>query len=124
MLRRPPSSTRPATLFPYPTIFRSLRRLVVVAVWRRHAGAEQVRRGLHVGRDHAFLDQLVRVVALDHAGLRDLTLRAEHEAHLGGLEVDRAALAPRLVEHLVRSEERRVGKECVRTWRSRWEPYH
>src|SRR3546814_1348008 len=24
----------------------------------------------------------------------------------------------------VRSEERRVGKECVRTCRSRWEPYH
>src|SRR3546814_20233684 len=24
----------------------------------------------------------------------------------------------------VRSEERRVGKECVRTCRSRWTPYH
>src|SRR3546814_15255851 len=24
----------------------------------------------------------------------------------------------------VRSEERRVGKECVRTCRSRWSPYH
>src|SRR3546814_16754098 len=23
-----------------------------------------------------------------------------------------------------RSEERRVGKACVRTWRSRWSPYH
>src|SRR3546814_14096011 len=23
-----------------------------------------------------------------------------------------------------RSEERRVGKECVRTYRSRWSPYH
>src|SRR3546814_17976328 len=23
-----------------------------------------------------------------------------------------------------RSEERRVGKECVRTFRSRWSPYH
>src|SRR3546814_13616840 len=26
--------------------------------------------------------------------------------------------------HLVRSEERRVGKECVCTCRSRWSPYH
>src|SRR3546814_18340797 len=26
--------------------------------------------------------------------------------------------------HGVRSEERRVGKECVRTCRSRWSPYH
>src|SRR3546814_15410525 len=24
----------------------------------------------------------------------------------------------------IRSEERRVGKECVRTCRSRWSPYH
>src|SRR3546814_9239583 len=26
--------------------------------------------------------------------------------------------------HEVRSEERRVGKECVSTCRSRWSPYH
>src|SRR3546814_3092765 len=25
---------------------------------------------------------------------------------------------------VIRSEERRVGKECVRTCRSRWSPYH
>src|SRR3546814_13642168 len=28
------------------------------------------------------------------------------------------------VDTLLRSEERRVGKECVRTCRSRWSPYH
>src|SRR3546814_17000916 len=27
-------------------------------------------------------------------------------------------------DFLVRSEERRVGKECVSTCRSRWSPYH
>ena len=26
--------------------------------------------------------------------------------------------------HVVRSEERRVGKECLRLCRSRWSPYH
>src|SRR3546814_9813516 len=26
--------------------------------------------------------------------------------------------------HNIRSEERRVGKECVSTCRSRWSPYH
>ena len=26
--------------------------------------------------------------------------------------------------HFVRSEERRVGKECLRLCRSRWSPYH
>src|SRR3546814_12722818 len=29
-----------------------------------------------------------------------------------------------LVQRLGRSEERRVGKECVSTCRSRWSPYH
>src|SRR3546814_11542515 len=28
------------------------------------------------------------------------------------------------VDRLARSEERRVGKECVSTCRSRWSPYH
>src|SRR3546814_2400199 len=27
-------------------------------------------------------------------------------------------------EYFIRSEERRVGKECVSTCRSRWSPYH
>src|SRR3546814_20163743 len=42
----------------------------------------------------------------------------------------RQKLAPRpamldgLVNEVVRSEERRVGKECVSTCRSRWGPYH
>src|SRR3546814_10639020 len=30
----------------------------------------------------------------------------------------------RIAEYEVRSEERRVGKECVSTCRSRWSPYH
>src|SRR3546814_12278527 len=35
-----------------------------------------------------------------------------------------ATLTERLNEVLSRSEERRVGKECVSTCRSRWSPYH
>src|SRR3546814_1589633 len=31
---------------------------------------------------------------------------------------------PRIANSLPRSEERRVGKECVSTCRSRWSPYH
>src|SRR3546814_1639176 len=31
---------------------------------------------------------------------------------------------PWLGSRLLRSEERRVGKECVSTCRSRWSPYH
>src|SRR3546814_14434425 len=32
--------------------------------------------------------------------------------------------APGPTDDIVRSEERRVGKECVSTCRSRWSPYH
>src|SRR3546814_9690870 len=38
-----------------------------------------------------------------------------------------ATASSRMVEtfwNIVRSEERRVGKECVSTCRSRWSPYH
>src|SRR3546814_1525515 len=36
-----------------------------------------------------------------------------------------AEMADSLADFLrFRSEERRVGKECVRTFRSRWSPYH
>src|SRR3546814_14483789 len=35
-----------------------------------------------------------------------------------------AELAERTTGEAPRSEERRVGKECVSTCRSRWSPYH
>src|SRR3546814_20482934 len=37
---------------------------------------------------------------------------------------DFLGLAPFWAECRARSEERRVGKECVSTCRSRWSPYH
>src|SRR3546814_2775410 len=35
-----------------------------------------------------------------------------------------AGIGRDVVNHAGRSEERRVGKECVSTCRSRWSPYH
>src|SRR3546814_19365367 len=37
---------------------------------------------------------------------------------------DRQLLTIAYALHRLRSEERRVGKECVSTCRSRWSPYH
>src|SRR3546814_14682059 len=61
----------------------------------------------------------------------------DREVHLDLLALDelgkfaqraRAVFGRHFVFHLVdaheRSEERRVGKECVSTCRSRWSPYH
>src|SRR3546814_15408409 len=42
-----------------------------------------------------------------------------------GLRLIRSKIWPRLTTNPSwRSEERRVGKECVSTCRSRWSPYH
>src|SRR3546814_3694714 len=48
--------------------------------------------------------------------------RREPAAFLGAHGHDRD-VAPQL-DSGIRSEERRVGKECVSTCRSRWSPYH
>src|SRR3546814_19664494 len=50
-----------------------------------------------------------------------------NETHFGPLGRDYNRLGVRRIVFLAlhaRSEERRVGKECVSTCRSRWWPYH
>src|SRR3546814_11582318 len=46
-----------------------------------------------------------------------------HEAELLGHRNERTKLSDLQGDHSDRSEERRVGKECVSTCRSRWSPY-
>src|SRR3546814_13127269 len=41
-----------------------------------------------------------------------------------GADRSRSQSAANLTTKPIRSEERRVGKECVSTCRSRWSPYH
>src|SRR3546814_6945434 len=45
-------------------------------------------------------------------------------AIFGRVEASRRHRVAQFVFRLIRSEERRVGKECVSTCRSRWSPYH
>src|SRR3546814_13373132 len=70
------------------------------------------------------------------AGIEDLRCRSVAQARLVGEQriVRPVAVGPEKGSKIfgrllfqagqVRSEERRVGKECVRTCRSRWSPYH
>src|SRR3546814_1664465 len=51
---------------------------------------------------------------------RDLDI-VHHRAALGRQQGGESPLAKLVAQ---RSEERRVGKECVSTCRSRWSPYH
>src|SRR3546814_12699639 len=97
MLRRPPRSTRTDTLFPYTTLFRSDLEIA-------DRGAEA---GIPVHKALVAIEQpfLVKIDEYLEHGLREALVHRE------------AFVGPR-------SEERRVGKECVSTCRSRWSPYH
>src|SRR3546814_16200080 len=97
MLRRPPRSTRTDTLFPYTTLFRS-------ALPRGGGG----------------LFSVWPASTVHHASPRFLSDEFPHRAV--GLTGD---LLPRRYSKASqgRSEERRVGKGCVSTCRSRWSPY-
>src|SRR3546814_14252062 len=50
-------------------------------------------------------------------------LAAGDQADKVACQAEACDLAPSVRQQL-RSEERRVGKECVSTCRSRWSPYH
>src|SRR3546814_14285609 len=79
---------------------------------------------LSVRRAPQRLDLVVQAVAVvgdDAFDHREPVLdRPQFGAKLGVFLADQLDALHRLV----RSEERRVGKECVSTCRSRWSPYH
>src|SRR3546814_10955314 len=119
MIRRPPRSTRTDTLFPYTTLCLSLAALVL--------------RRPHRLRDIFQVHLMADAGARRHGGEIVERLRspaqeliAFHVSLIFKLDVFlerlwRAELAHhhRMVDDKVRSEERRVGKECVSTCRSR-----
>src|SRR3546814_13474809 len=53
---------------------------------------------------------------------RTRLIRTPEKSQLCGIVIYTQKLALR--GRVIRSEERRVGKECVSTCRSRWSPYH
>src|SRR3546814_11280373 len=112
MIRRPPRSKRTDTLFPYTTLFRSaagpLVRPLDLPIVQASGGGAAHRQPF---------DQKRRLANTGGNGLA--TLAANPHAFIQRHVV---ADGRDLFQH--RSEERRVGKECVSTCRSRWSPDH
>src|SRR3546814_13510921 len=100
MIRRPPRSTRTDTLFPYTTLFRSLGVLLAYGIVSPLASR---------------LEQIV-----EEDGEIYHVAKAIIISSLFGNPQPIVIEAARTS----RSEERRVGKGCVSTCRSRWSPYH
>src|SRR3546814_15165178 len=111
MIRRPPRSTRTDTLFPYTTLFRSHRLA---------ERAQALVRGLHPDQRGEGGLVLLRVLA---GGLAEGGAVAfDVEQVVADLE-GQAERVGEAVEAF-RSEERRLGQECVCTCRSRGSPNH
>src|SRR3546814_12220359 len=138
MRRRPPRSTRTDTLFPYTTLFRSRAKI------RRSdaAGSAWPRSGKQAGdlvrcAPDGELQGCVRMLGMSMDRLeRSHAVRRDAAAAEQRLDVRRVPLSSMSSDEALRSrilparaavrrsEERRVGKECVSTFRSRCSPYN
>src|SRR3546814_11515419 len=114
MIRRPPRSTRTDTLFPYPTLFRSIhideastRAVVETSPQRLHC------KVLLIACCVGLCFPMGLVVAFSGPS-------SQPQAGLWKFPSTPSTFA----RPQRRSEERRVGKVCVSTCRSRWSPYH
>src|SRR3546814_11683540 len=111
MIRRPPRSTRTDTLFPYTTLFRSYWGCPIPVIHCAACGPQPV-------PVDALPVALPEDVAFDRPGnplVHHPTWKHTTCPKCGGAgqrDTD------------TRSEERRVGKECVSTCRSLWSQYH
>src|SRR3546814_13908079 len=116
MIRRPPRSTRTDTLFPYTTLFRS------------HTVCQ--RPDSELINIHKLFFKLKPMSTLAEPSVSTATfanaLLAPRSIALIGASSDPKKNTSRPLRFMQqhRSEERRVGKECVSKCRSRWSPYH
>src|SRR3546814_16763487 len=115
MIRRPPRSTRTDPLFPYTTLFRS-------------ATAAQRARPQHRAAQvapAAFVIAEPREEVQEH-GVLSLGVALEAQFREVAFHVEDAAgeLPEAVPRQADRSEERRVGRECVSTCGSRCSPYN
>src|SRR3546814_8870475 len=73
----------------------------------------------------ANLDVAGRIGAIDHEAVGVRPIGQQRHAEESALAVGRQVIdREEQCLRAGRSEERRVGKECVSTCRSRWSPYH
>src|SRR3546814_20065757 len=124
MIRRPPRSTRTDTLFPYTTLFRSESR---------HCGVVDdplfIRTRIYGGSDLGGAGLILMRVSNSQAARGGLRHSEEKWGWQQGMERLFRRRAMQLITSISalggrRSEERRVGKECVSTCSSRWSRYH
>src|SRR3546814_13465399 len=126
MIRRPPRSTRTDTLFPYTTLFRSY-----YGNDKDGQGVNEPLRTMPTKDRFGLVTVKGELYQIVDIGMRMLTPRelANAQGFPPEYVIDRKPDGTPLtktaqVRMIGRSEERRVGKECVSTCRSRWATDH
>src|SRR3546814_12299182 len=124
MVRLPPRSTRPDTLFPYTTLFRSYNNGRSISDLAGDVQAvSNIETGVRALRLYeAWIDQKIGDAASIKLGLYDLNSEFDALDTAGFFVSSPNGIGTDIAQS--RSEERRVGKEGVSTCRSRWSPYH
>src|SRR3546814_18624139 len=140
MIRRPPGSTRTDTLFPYTTLFRSY---LEASEYIANDADLLVTLGGELGLSVPFIERFEprrlglicieetspsrNVPMLQSERMANDELLREPNAVQEDIKLCDAVGVARHANAFIentRTEERRVGKECVSTCRSRWSPLH
>src|SRR3546814_16484886 len=127
MIRRPPRSTRTDTLFPYTTLFRSKRELDFKVDHRfgdiagTNGGAKNFfgldnSTDIKIGFEYGITDNLNVGVARAKGATQVAQLYEVNVKY----RMLRQTVEDKMPLSVARSEERRVGQECVRTSGTRW----
>src|SRR3546814_15783184 len=129
MIRRPPRSNRTDPHLPHKTLCRAMgpgvQTIAPMAMDRTGEpgqGLENVGHKVLVYRDLMAATRNPDVRAPDRA--MEIHLTANMERYMWSFDGLKMSEVKAPIPFLKRSEERRVGKECVSTCRSRWSPYH
>src|SRR3546814_13637582 len=124
MIVRPPRSTRTDTLLPYTTLFRSQGRTDLYFDYCAEFPVYVIAMVLGIRpQDLEHFHEWTAMLQIAAAPADEArSARLAVEAYMRDIIADRRK-APR-DDIVSRSEERRVGKECVSTCRSRWAQYH
>src|SRR3546814_11788919 len=125
MIRRPPRSTRTDTLCPYTTLFRSnspVSRMLAARSLSPPPG-RFIRPIATSGGSAPIMLKKLKGAAFRTPEADWLVIHAIGRGVIDAHMSLYRSLSGRLAKSN-RTEERRVGKECVSTCRSGWSPYH
>src|SRR3546814_15244405 len=115
MRRRPPRTTRTDTLFPYTTLFRSVSGAVTFDIESSYR--------VDIASTGNAMTKLLEITGGRAAPIDKIKIVYTYDSRPGQIELSRSgSIAVSWDDE--RSEERRVGKECVSKCRSRWSRSH